>query len=131
MAFPVYFEYDGGGSPPADFRADDLLISGTVSGTGVRFDYGRSEDCIELEELILDVTGNSFTYEIEGEENIPYGDQGSPMRLQLSDLSGKVVWQREESCSPGANVWKAPLDKLPPGIYFASLNQSVFRFVKN
>ncbi|MBK6902662.1 MAG: hypothetical protein IPH04_07575 [Saprospirales bacterium] len=58
-------------------------------------------------------------------------DQATPVRLQLSDLSGNIVWQREEACSLGTHVWKAPLDKLPPGIYFGHLNQTAFRFVKN
>ncbi|MFZ2897416.1 MAG: T9SS type A sorting domain-containing protein [Saprospiraceae bacterium] len=58
-------------------------------------------------------------------------DQAGPVSLRLSDISGNVVWQRELSpCASGAYTWKAPLNNLPPGIYFANLNQEVFRFVK-
>ena len=57
-------------------------------------------------------------------------DRSGPVNLQLSDYSGKIVWEREESCPPGAHTWKVPLDNLPPGIFFANLGQEVFRFVK-
>lgn len=57
-------------------------------------------------------------------------DQPGSVNLHLSDLSGKVVWQQEEFCAPGVHVWKAPLEKFVPGIYFANLNNQVFRFVK-
>lgn len=53
------------------------------------------------------------------------------MQLRISDLSGKLLWEREEFCPSGSHLWKMPLDEFPPGIYFAKLNQSAFRFVKN
>lgn len=86
MAFPVYFDYAGGGSAPSDFTADNLVITGTVSGTGVLFDYGRSEDCIELEALAISGSNNEFTYEIDGEEGIPFGGQGDPLFVIYLDV---------------------------------------------
>ncbi|MFZ2897417.1 MAG: T9SS type A sorting domain-containing protein [Saprospiraceae bacterium] len=53
------------------------------------------------------------------------------IQLRISDLSGKLLWEREEFCPSGSHLWKMPLENLAPGIYFAKLNQSVFRFVKN
>jgi len=135
-----------GGAPPYTLLWSNGSTSDTISGLLPGIYSLTVTDALECPAVfewevgfvdgIRDIGGKmSLNYWPNPAENMLWirFDLNRPeaMQLRISDVSGKLLWEREENCWAGTHLWKMPLENLPPGIYFAKLNRSVFRFVKN